>query len=99
MRSDRRVLARHFDRARRELWDDRVGAVAFAGAEREPVAGAPVREGDEIVVSLELGPPASDREIRWRVQYERVAFPVDDGDAAEVEASLTVADGVLRPWE
>lgn len=42
---------------------------------------------------------AYDREIRWRVQYERVAFPADDGDAAEVEASVTVAQGVLRPWE
>lgn len=99
MRADRRVLARHFDHVRRELWDDRVGAVAFAGPQRPAVAGAPVREGDEVVVSLELGPPAYDREIRWRVQYERVAFPADDGDAAEVEASVTVAQGVLRPWE
>lgn len=98
LRADRRVLARHFDRVRRELWDDRVGAAAFAGPEHRPSAGDPARDGDDIVVTLELGPPAYDREIRWRVQYERVAFPANDRDDAEIEASMTIAGGVLRPW-
>jgi len=78
-----RYLTRHFTLSRREVADDRVGAPDLAG-------------GDQLI-PFDLGPPAIGREIRWRVAYERVAFPRASNDDAEVEASIIVATGTLGP--
>ncbi len=78
-----RFLTRHFTLSRREVADDRVGAPALAGA--------------DLLVPFDLGPPAVGREIRWRLVYERVAFPRASNADAEVEASTVVAAGTLEP--
>ncbi|MBL9105550.1 MAG: hypothetical protein JNL82_31730 [Myxococcales bacterium] len=78
-----RFLARHFTLSRRETADDRVGAPALAGA--------------ALPVAFDFGSPAVGRAIRWRVVYERVAFPRASDAHAEVEASVVVADGTLGP--
>lgn len=78
-----RFLTRHFTLSRHELADDRVGAVSLAG--------------HDLVVPFELGPSANARQIRWRVDYERVAFPRAADEHAEVEARIVVAEGVLDP--
>lgn len=78
-----RFLTRHFTLSRRETADDRVGAPALAGA--------------AVPVAFDFGSPAVGRAIRWRVAYERVAFPRASDAHAEVEASVVVADGTLEP--
>lgn len=46
-------------------------------------------------VTLELGPAAEGRTIRWRVVYERVEFMRDAEGSAVVEARVPVAEGAL----
>lgn len=79
---DARVLGRRFaDRSgpRVQIADDRVGAQGSSPVE----------------VVLELGEAAMGRAIRWRVQYERVAFRAREGAAAKVWDSVTIAEGML----
>jgi hypothetical protein len=79
--SDSQVLGRRFASGghRVPVADDRVGAAGPTPTE----------------VVLELGEAAVGRTIRWRVQYERVAFASGDGATAKVWDSVTIADGSL----
>lgn len=79
--SDSQVLGRRFASGghRVPVADDRVGAAGPTPTE----------------VVLELGEAAVDRTIRWRVQYERVAFASGDGKTSKVWDSVTIADGIL----
>jgi hypothetical protein len=67
---------------------------------REEIPGVPVRveiaddrieHGKPRVVALSL---LTDDPIHWRVTYERVEFPMSDGDAV-VEGSIVVAEGSI----
>lgn len=79
---DARALGRRFASgggARVPVADDRVGARGEAPTE----------------VVLELGEAARERPIRWRVQYQRVAFAAGDGETTKIWDSVTIADGLL----
>lgn len=56
-----------------------------------------VQSTADTVVRLALGAGAKGRPIAWRVSYERVEHPIEDGsDDAVVEGEVEIAAGVLR---
>lgn len=79
-----RYLARH--------WGFKPGHVERVLLSDDRVAFEPRR------VTLELGEAARDRDIVWRVAYQRVAHPkgIDESDA-ELDGEVVLAEGRLSP--
>jgi hypothetical protein len=57
-----------------------------------------VMPAGDTVVKLSPGPEARGRPIAWRVAYQRVEHPIEDGsDEAIVGGEVVIAEGVLAP--
>jgi hypothetical protein len=71
----------------------------------QQLPGHPVRVTDSDdrltgpdAISFRLPPEAATRRVRWRVTYQRVAFPMDQrGGRAKLDGEVVLASGALAP--